>query len=116
MYLKFKRKWCWYKLRRGLSGLVSRNSRALFKSQNDKRATCSPPPYNLFSPNASDGNFDIAICSKIVQMSRSMAFEIDTTPQSLNARVISYTPGAYNLFMEGVVVLTLEEAHLIGNI
>ena len=37
-------------------------------------------------------------------------------PQSLGARVISYVLEVYKVFMEVVIALTLEEAHLIGNV
>jgi tRNA splicing ligase len=62
------------------------------------------PPYFVFSKNASDKNFEIAICSKIVQTSYNKVFGVDRIPQNLRVRVASYAPGPDRVFMKGVVV------------
>ena len=64
----------------------------------------SPPPYVVFSANASDKNYEIVICSKIVPRSCSKAFGMDKILQSLWVRAVSYAPGAYKVFTEGVAV------------
>ena len=37
-------------------------------------------------------------------MSYNKAFGVETNPQSLGAKVLSYSPGASNVFMEGMGV------------
>ena len=85
---------------------------ALFIVITNWRATS--PPHVLFSPSGSDRNYEIAILFQIVQRSYNKPFGIDTTRQILETNVVSYTPGYIRFFMEGVVVCSLEEAHLIG--
>ena len=64
-------------------------------SQSDRGAV---PLHVVFSTNASDRTFQIAIYSKIVQISYNKAFGVDRVPQSLGLRVVSYAPEAYNIF------------------
>ena len=53
-----------------------------------------PPPYVVFSKNTSGKNFEIAICSEVVQRLYNKAFGVDRISQSLGIRVASYAPGA----------------------
>jgi hypothetical protein len=46
----------------------------------------------------------MVILLKIVQKSYNNAPGVDTSPQSLGTRAVSYAPRAYTVFMEGVVV------------
>ena len=63
-----------------------------------------PTPQVVFSENASDRNFDIAICSTVFQRPYYKTFGVDRIRHSLGVRVVSYIPVAYKVFMKGVVV------------
>jgi len=61
-------------------------------------------PRVVFSTNISDGNFEKAVCSKIVRRSHNTVFGVNRITQNLGVRVVSYAPGAYEVFMEGMVL------------
>ena len=52
------------------------------------------PPHALFSSNASNQNFEIAVLVKIVQKSDKNS-EVNKIPLSPEARVENYTPWVY---------------------
>jgi hypothetical protein len=58
----------------------------------DMKAT--RPPHALFSSNASNQNFEIAVLVKIVQKSDKNS-EVNKIPLSPEARVENYTPWVY---------------------
>ena len=62
------------------------------------------PLHVVFSANASDKNFEIATCLKIVQRSYNKAIGDDRISWGRGERVLSFAPGAYKVFMEGVVL------------
>ena len=52
----------------------------------------APLPENMFSPNVSNQNCEIAILFTIVQKAYRNGFEVGTTLHSPVARVVSYAP------------------------
>ena len=59
--------------------------------------------------------FGIPILFEIIQISYNKVFVVKIKPQSLGARVVSYILGGFKVFMEWMVVQTLEETHLVAN-
>ena len=75
-------------------------------------------PLCLFPTNASDKNFEIASLFKIVRNSNYYNLGVDKSSIVPGARIAPYVSCLlleYKAFVERVVVLTLERAHLIGN-
>ena len=60
---------------------------ALVKSQGQP----FPTSHALFTPNALNPNFEIAILFKIVQRSNNYASRVDTPPPASRVRAISYS-------------------------
>jgi hypothetical protein len=56
------------------------------------------------SHNVSNRNSEIAILFKIVQILYNKPLGIETNPQILGARAVSYAPGPFKIFMEEMVV------------
>ena len=85
------------------------------KILNGDRVTISPP-YTVFFPNVTDGNLEIAILFKIVQRWYSSVPMVwhSLSPSAWGQGWMLY-PGACKVFKERVIVLALEEAHLIIN-
>ena len=75
----------------------------------------SPHILGVFCRNTSSWNFEIAILSKVVHRSYNKAFGIEINSQSLWVRVVCYAPGTFKVCIEGMVVYTVEESHLIKN-
>jgi hypothetical protein len=67
------------------------------------------------SLNTSNQNFEIVILFNIVKSSGNEVLEDNNLPAPLRARVISYALGAYQVFIDSVVVQTSKRAHSIGN-
>jgi hypothetical protein len=73
--------------------------------ESDWSAT-NPPSMPTISQNTSCQNFEIAILFNAVERSGNYIFELDTPPRAFRTRVVSYTLGAYKVFIESVVVET----------
>ena len=72
-------------------------------------ATSPPSFHDLFPPNKSDKNFEIAFVMKIVKMSHNKNSGVNTTPQSPRAGVVSYAPGVYTVLMAGATRINFKE-------
>jgi hypothetical protein len=66
--------------------------------ENDWRITITPLTTTI-SPNTYNKNFEIAILFDVVKTSINYAFEDDTAPKDLRARVVSYVLGLYTFFL-----------------
>ena len=66
--------------------------------KSDWRTTNNPFPHTI-TPNASNQNFEIAILFDEAKKSGNYVFEDDTPRTALRARVVSYTLGAYKVFI-----------------
>jgi hypothetical protein len=76
------------------------------------------PPFVSPRPNLSYKNFEIAILFKIVQNSNYYNLGVGKFNIAPGARIVIYVSCLlleYKIFVGGLVVLTLEGAHLIGN-
>jgi len=72
-----------------------------------------PSSPNLFSPVASNQNFKIAILFEIVQRSNEKTSGSSQPPRKNGERVVIYVTGAYNVFMEELVLRTSEGTQMI---
>jgi hypothetical protein len=61
-----------------------------------------------FFLHVSDENFEIIILFKKVQISDIRNSEVDIASKSPGENVVSYPPAAYKIFIEEMVVYTLE--------
>ena len=74
------------------------------------------PPTSIISQMTSNQNLETAIVFIVFDGSRNYFFEENTpTPTALRARVVSYALGAHKVFIELMVIYTLERTHCIGN-
>ena len=63
----------------------------------------APLPHALFSPNASDKIFEIAILLKIVKTSDNK-LGVDTTPKGPRTGVVNFALGAFMVLMEEMLI------------
>ena len=73
----------------------------------------TPPTHVVFPRDPSNRNFETVSRFKTVQTSYYKAFGVDRNCQSLGVMVVIYTLGVFKVLMEGMIVYTLEVAHLV---
>ena len=95
---------------RGLTGLVIRSSSDILRVKVIRAQT--PSTHVVFPRDPSNRNFKTVSLFKTVQTSYIKAFGVDKNYQSLGVMVVIYTLGVLKALMEGMIVYTLEVAHL----